>query len=277
MLKFVKSVAIALAATVAISSFAPATSLAATYTAQQTPAHVTAESIAFETEILRLTNEFRVANGLYPVAYNATLSTAARNHNLDMINNNFLSHTGSNGSASYDRALAVGYQPYGWGVAYVGENIAAGHNSPQAAFNGWLNSPSHRANMLRPEYRELGVAVNFGGTYGTYVTQNFGAAPNSFPVFVNNGAATVNSTNVSLTVTNETVSNWGSMGAANYMRVSENPNFSGANWTAYSPVSNYQLSSGAGAKTLYVQIQDANGNTNTANTTVTLNTAVASN
>jgi hypothetical protein len=192
-----------------------------------------------------------------------------------MIAGNFVSHTGSNGSASFDRALAAGYAPYGWGKAYVGENIAAGLHTPADAVRGWLNSPAHRANLLRPEYREIGVGLTRGGAYGTYWTQNFGSSPNSFPAFVNGGAARVSSPAVMLTVTSETVSPWGSMGEAATMMVAEEPTFAGAKWRPYTAALEWALSPEAGAKTLYVRLRDAQGTVRTTQVQVELQPAAA--
>ena len=161
------------------------------------------------------------------------LTQIARSHNQDMLANDFVAHQGSNGFASADRALAAGYVPYGWGKAYVGENIAAGLHTPADAVRGWLNSPTHRANLLRPEYREIGVGCAKGGTYGTYWTQDFGSAPDVFPVFVNLGSPRVADPHVALTLTNETVSPWGSMGPAVSAMVSNDPSFRGAAWQTY--------------------------------------------
>lgn len=233
------------------------------------------EQTAFEDEVIRLTNLERVKNGLWPLSKNPSLTAAARAHNRDMITHNFVSHTGSDGSASYDRALAAGYAPYGWGKAYVGENIAAGLHTPADAVRGWLNSPTHRANMLRPEYREIGVGMARGGAYGTYVTQNFGSSPKSFPAFVNAGAQRVSSRQVVLTVTSETVSAWGSMGQAVAMMISEQPNFAGAAWRPYTAAVQWELSPQAGNKTLYIRLRDANGTVRTTQVQVELQPAMA--
>jgi uncharacterized protein YkwD len=56
----------------------------------------------------------------------------------------------------------------------VGENLAAGQPTPERAFTDWMNSPSHRDNILDPRFTELGVGVRFGGEYGVYWVQEFG-------------------------------------------------------------------------------------------------------
>ncbi|MHB1415728.1 MAG: CAP domain-containing protein [Chloroflexota bacterium] len=228
---------------------------------------------AMEDEIIRLTNIERAKQGLLPVRKNAALTRAALAHNEDMITNNFVSHTGSNGSHSPQRALAAGYAPYGWGQTYVGENIAAGLHTPEAAMQGWLNSPAHKANLLRPEYRELGVGVSKGGRYGTYWTQNFGSAPNVFPAFVNGGATVVTSEKVELTTTDETISAWGSMGRAVQMMIANDEAFTGAKWQPYVATTSWELPAGAGPKTVYVRLRDASGDVGTTSVQVELQPA----
>lgn len=231
--------------------------------AMQAPAPVAAvvdEMTALEDEVIRLTNIERAKHGLLPVRKSTILTQAARAHNADMIANNFVSHTGSNGFSSALRAQAAGYATYGWERCYVGENIAAGLHTPQDAINGWLNSPTHKANMLRPEYREIGVGVAKGGRYGTYWTQDFGSAPNVFPAYATMSADAANPGAVTLMVTNETVSNWGSMGPAVAMMISADPAFRGADWQPFASSVVWSLPQGGPADVVYVQLRDAAGN-----------------
>ncbi len=59
--------------------------------------------------------------------------------------------------------------------AWAGENIAAGPDTPQDVVNAWMNSPSHRANILRAEFTAIGVGFTNDTTtiYDTYWTQIF--------------------------------------------------------------------------------------------------------
>ena len=87
--------------------------------------------------------------------------------------NDFFSHYGSDGSSPFDRMAWSGFS-----YTAAAENIYAGggsYNSPQQAFNGWMNSPGHRTNMLNPTYTHIGVGYIFssGSTYGGYYTANF--------------------------------------------------------------------------------------------------------
>ncbi len=242
-----------------LTSFAPAAS-AAEIDSQTTREAAAAAAVdtqsAFEDEVIRLTNAERAKHGLWPLRKNTPLTQAARGHAQDMIAHDFASHRGSNGSSSADRARAAGYQPYGWGAAYVGENIAAGVHTPADAVNAWLNSPAHKANMLRPEYREIGVGMVKGGRYGTYWVQNFGAAPKVFPAFLGQGAGG----QATLTITHETVSPWGSTGPAVQMMVANDESFRGAVWQPYQRTISWQAPADAGAKVVHIRLRDAAGN-----------------
>jgi uncharacterized protein YkwD len=110
---------------------------------------------SYSEQLLDLVNAERCALDLVPLVFNDQLNTAATVHSLDMIVNAFFSHMSSDGSSPMDRALAAGYPG-----TYVGENIAMGYSSPQDVFNGWMNSDGHRTNILRPEYREMGLSYS---------------------------------------------------------------------------------------------------------------------
>jgi uncharacterized protein YkwD len=83
----------------------------------------------------------------------------------------FFSHTGSDGSQVAERARRSGYA---W--RSVGENIAAGQMTAEAAMQGWIKSPSHCANLMQPGYTEMGLAfaVNPQSESGVYWVQVFG-------------------------------------------------------------------------------------------------------
>lgn len=126
--------------------------------------------------ILELVNQERDAAGVAPLAFNAQLSAAAQGHSQDMADNNFIEHTGSDGSSPSDRAQQAGYPS-----SFVGENIAAGQSIPEDAMSSWMNetppNDGHRQNILNPDYREIGIGYVFSDTtdYQHYWTQDFGA------------------------------------------------------------------------------------------------------
>lgn len=101
----------------------------------------------------------------------APLNVLASAHAGEMARYNYFSHTGRDGSRVTDRATR---SRYAWQA--IGENIAAGQQAPEAAVDGWLRSPGHCANIMSPEYTEMGVAfaVDNRSTAGIYWVQVFG-------------------------------------------------------------------------------------------------------
>lgn len=127
-------------------------------------------------EVVELTNFYRAQEGLQPLTLNTNLSSSAQSHSEDMAENDFFSHTGSDGSKVRDRAISAGYES-----TYVGQNIAAGFVTAEEVVRGWMNSTGHRENILNPNYQEIGIGYydleNDTGeiNYNTYWTQDFGA------------------------------------------------------------------------------------------------------
>ncbi len=138
----------------------------------------------FEQEVLNLVNQKRQANGLAPLSVDARLVQAARAHNARMIQTGQFDHQVAGelplcaGGSNNDRYDAVGYA---WTAC--GENIAAGQTTPQQVMDAWMNSAGHKANILKPGYRHIGIGYATGGAYGHYWTQDFGAGGgNAVPV-----------------------------------------------------------------------------------------------
>ncbi|GAA2319192.1 CAP domain-containing protein [Streptomyces violaceusniger] len=122
-------------------------------------------------EVIALTNAERAAARLAPLAPDPRLTAAAQAHSDDMVARDFYSHTGPEGHQPWDRARAAGATHRG-----IGENIACGQRSPEEVMRGWMNSPGHRANILKPDFTHIGVGHATGSRAGTYWTQVFGAA-----------------------------------------------------------------------------------------------------
>ncbi|MGY1495474.1 CAP domain-containing protein [Streptomyces sp. QTS52] len=121
-------------------------------------------------EVTDLTNRERARAGLPPLATDAPLTRAAQAHSTDMVVRAFYSHTGPDGSRPWDRAAAAGSTR-----RTIGENIACGQRSAAEVVEGWMNSPGHRANILKREFTHIGIGFAGGGKAGTYWTQLFGA------------------------------------------------------------------------------------------------------
>ncbi len=122
-------------------------------------------------QLLNQTNAVRQSQGLSSLRFSYQLGQAAQNHATDMATYNYFSHVGRNGSKLVDRINQTGYE-----YTALGENLAAGYDTPKAVVEGWLNSPSHRENLLNPSYNEIGFGVFFNESsrYGSYWVQEFG-------------------------------------------------------------------------------------------------------
>jgi len=120
---------------------------------------------SYASEVLRLVNVERAKAGLPALTTNSTL-TAAANKRAQEIKQTF-SHTRPNGTSCF---TVLG--EYGVSYRTAGENIAYGQKTPQEVVNGWMNSPGHRANILKSSFGKVGIGVyQSGGVY--YWTQLF--------------------------------------------------------------------------------------------------------
>jgi uncharacterized protein YkwD len=111
-------------------------------------------------------------NATTPLAWNATLGSAAEAHSRSMANNNFFDHKDRDGRTPGDRAELAGYN-----FQQIGENIAAGQDTVRKVVDGWLASPGHCANLMNPQFNELGAAYanDPKSDAGIYWTAMFGA------------------------------------------------------------------------------------------------------
>lgn len=107
-----------------------------------------------------------------PLAWNATLGAISQDHSRDMANNSYLDHKDRDGRTPGDRAELAGYSGQ-----LVGENIAAGQDTVGKVVDGWIASPGHCANLMNPQYKELGAAyaTDPKSNAGIYWTAMFGA------------------------------------------------------------------------------------------------------
>ncbi|MPY63865.1 CAP domain-containing protein, partial [Streptomyces spongiae] len=120
-------------------------------------------------EVVALTNAERASARLAPLAGDPLLTDAAQAHSDDMVARAFYSHTSPDGSEPWHRAAAAGSTR-----RMIGENIACGQRSPAEVVRGWMDSPGHRANILKPDFTHIGIGFAGGGSAGTYWTQLFG-------------------------------------------------------------------------------------------------------
>ncbi|WP_278422121.1 CAP domain-containing protein, partial [Stutzerimonas kunmingensis] len=107
-----------------------------------------------------------------PLSWNETLGSTAEAHSRAMANGNFFSHLSEDGRTPGDRAELAGYAG-----RQVGENIAAALPTARKVLDGWLASPGHCANLMNPQFSELGAAyaVDPQSDAAIYWTAMFGA------------------------------------------------------------------------------------------------------
>jgi uncharacterized protein YkwD len=120
-----------------------------------------------EAEMLVLVNRERVAAGLKPLEADTELLPVARAHSVDMFARGYFSHYTPEGLSPFDR---IGEAHVSFTIA--GENLALAPTL-QMAHTGLMNSPGHRANILRPQFGRVGIGIMDGGTRGLMITQNF--------------------------------------------------------------------------------------------------------
>jgi len=126
---------------------------------------------ADEQELINLVNEARQKEKLSPVKPNKILFATARAHAGNMAQQKQMNHV-LDGKGPAQRLLGAGYV-----FSNCAENIAAGQGQTLAdVFNGWMNSPGHRANILGKQFRDIGIGIASGSDNQTYYTQVFGRA-----------------------------------------------------------------------------------------------------
>ncbi len=122
-------------------------------------------------EIIALTNTERANNNVGALQDNALLDQAAQAKADDMAAKGYFAHIGPDGKTPWQWISGAGYQ-----YQYAGENLAVRFIDSADVVNAWMASPSHRANMIKPVYTEIGVGVAqgmFEGESATYVVQYF--------------------------------------------------------------------------------------------------------
>lgn len=126
----------------------------------------------YPTVIVTLTNSDRKENGLGTLSVNPTLQAAAQLKLNDMIKYGYFAHTSPSGITPWHWFEAAGYN-----FVYAGENLAINFDESEDVQRAWLNSPTHRANVLSPNFTEIGIATAEGMRNGhktTFVVEMFG-------------------------------------------------------------------------------------------------------
>lgn len=115
-------------------------------------------------------NQARQSSGLQPLVESQKLDQAAQLKAEDMVQKQYFSHTSPQGVSPWYWLKTIGYN-----YKYAGENLAVGFFDSKEVYNAWVNSPSHKANLLNSNYKEVGTAVldGFGSNNTVVVVQFF--------------------------------------------------------------------------------------------------------
>ncbi len=129
-----------------------------------------------ESELLVLVNQKRQENGLPSLELNSALSDAARRKAADMLEKNYWAHFPPDGSTSpWGFIRAAGYN-----YLYAGENLAKGYTESSSTVNAWMDSQTHRDNILSGKYKDVGFAILPGTLQGeetVLIVEMFGSQP----------------------------------------------------------------------------------------------------
>ncbi|TDH26145.1 hypothetical protein EXU57_11675 [Segetibacter sp. 3557_3] len=120
-----------------------------------------------EAQMLDLVNQERDTAGLNPLKADTALRSVARAHSHDMFARGYFSHVTPEGKSPSDRIRKARVR-----FLIAGENLAIGPNL-KICHKGLMNSPGHKANILRRSYGRVGIGILDGGIHGIMITQNF--------------------------------------------------------------------------------------------------------
>jgi uncharacterized protein YkwD len=129
------------------------------------------QDIDYIAQLLALVNNSRAEAKFAPLNISGQLSGAAQSHSDDMACNNFVGHSGSDGSSIQARVAVSGYS------ASYSEEVIFASGTPQDAFNWWMNDKLHRDVILNPKSVDVGIGYSYlpGTAYGSYYTIDFAA------------------------------------------------------------------------------------------------------
>ena len=120
-----------------------------------------------EEYVLKLINEYRSKNGVPKLSMGSKLLKMARLKAADMTAKNYFSHTSPTYGSPFDMM-----KNYGLTYKSAGENIA-GNPSLEGAVDSWINSSTHRENLLSSSYNYVGIGISKSSIYGYVVVAMF--------------------------------------------------------------------------------------------------------
>lgn len=127
--------------------------------------------------IMSAVNQERTSRNIPALNFNSKLAAAAQYKSSDMITRNYFSHVDPDGNYIWNKIISEGYTPY----TILGENLAINFPNTEGLMSAWMDSPTHRENILNADFKDQGVGVAFGNTnagqFEDAITNTFGAQP----------------------------------------------------------------------------------------------------
>lgn len=130
-------------------------------------------------DLLNDTNEKRFSFGLAPLVLNQQLNSAAEKKAEDMFSHQYWAHNSPEGKEPWSFITGAGYN-----YIFAGENLARDFADSGSVVSAWMDSPSHRENLLNERFKEIGFAVvngKYGDSETTLVVQMFGTKTEKTP------------------------------------------------------------------------------------------------
>ena len=123
------------------------------------PREGSGESSFTPQNLISLLNQERIINGLSPLKTNLLLEKAAYTKARDMLQNGYFAHTAPDGTKPWNFVKSAGVE-----YAFAGENLAINYTDADELNRDFMQSPTHRENLLSPLFSEIGIAI-VPGTY----------------------------------------------------------------------------------------------------------------
>ena len=223
-----------------------------------------------EVQTIYLINLERRKAGVPPLRWNAELTTSARTFAADVVANQpagYCGHIDSQERTPSERMRLAGFVKLGaWA-----ENSVCGYTTPEAAVRAWMNSDTHRKNLLDSRFREVGLGFALSATYRGYIVADLALDASYAPVIIENEATATAATTVQVYIYDQvTRTGFTGQGQSVEMMLSNDPGFAGAVWQPYAAETAWALTAGDGWKIVYVKTRDALGRTVVAQDTIYL-------
>ncbi len=242
-------------------------------------AHAQQDAALFRDELqtLFLVNMQRRQIGLAPLAWNAEMSESARWFARDAVETlgpSYCGHSDSLGRNSGQRIHDAGYIGYG----STAENAMCGYLPPDKTVQGWMNSTSHRTNMLNPDMREAGMGYYRNAAGSGYVVLDLAYDRDYAPIVIDDEALVTADRTVRLYIYDQdTGDGWAGVGPTLEMMISNSPDFAGAQWESYVTEKDWTLDAGEGWRTVYVKSRDRLGQVTVVHDSIYLGSTVPDN